>query len=39
MEIRLKCNDSLELNNFNNLKTILLDVLSYNLIGDRKSVV
>lgn len=34
MEIRLKCNDSLELNNFNNLKTILLDVLSYNLIGN-----
>lgn len=34
MEIRLKCNDSLELNNFDNLKTILLDVLSYNLIGN-----
>lgn len=34
MEIRLKCNDSLELNNLDNLKTILLDILSYNLIGD-----
>ena len=34
MEIRLKCNDKLELNGFKSLKTISLNILSYNLIKD-----